>query len=519
MSGRIAVVHNGIIENADELRAKLVANGTEYTSQTDTETIAHLVADALSSGATTLEEAVRIALHQVVGTYGLAVLDAQYPDRIVVARNGSAVLLGIGDKEMFVASDVAALIGYTSKVVYLDDGELASITARTYRTFTLDDRSTTKSPSTIDWDVVGAEIGDHSHYLIKEIKEQPYAIRRALSGRIDARFNTAHLGGLNLTVREARGFRGVKILACGSARLAGEYGAQLIENLARIPATAEAASEFRYRNPVVEQDTLYIAVSQSGETIDTLLAVQELQRKGGRVIGIVNVVGSVIAREVDGGIYNHAGPEISVAATKSVTSTLTIFALLGLYMGRIRDLSPAEGKRIISGLNALPDQITKVLELSDAVADAAEDISHSSSVLFVGRRRGWPVAREGAQKLKEISYIHAEAYPAAELKHGPLALISPQLPTVAVVPDDELLDKNTSTLSEIRARRGPVIAVAHRELPGELADRTIVVPRNEPELDPVLLSIPLQLLAYHTAVKLGRDVDKPRNLAKTITVE
>jgi len=244
-----------------------------------------------------------------------------------------------------------------------------------------------------------------------------------------------------------------------------------------------------------------------------------LQRKGGRVIGIVNVVGSVIAREVDGGIYNHAGPEISVAATKSVTSTLTIFALLGLYMGRIRDLSPAEGKRIISGLNALPDQITKVLELSDAVADAAEDISHSSSVLFVGRRRGWPVAREGAQKLKEISYIHAEAYPAAELKHGPLALISPQLPTVAVVPDDELLDKNTSTLSEIRARRGPVIAVAHRELPGELADRTIVVPRNEPELDPVLLSIPLQLLAYHTAVKLGRDVDKPRNLAKTITVE
>jgi glucosamine--fructose-6-phosphate aminotransferase (isomerizing) len=519
MAGRIAVVHNGIIENADELRAKLVADGIEFISQTDTETVAHLIAAAFSSGSGSLEDAVRTALHQVVGTYGLAILDAQNPDRIVVARNGSSVLLGIGDREMFVASDAAALIGHTSRVIYLDDGELASITAKDYRTFTLDDRSTRKAPSTIDWDIIGAEIGDHSHYLIKEIKEQPRTIRRALSGRIDAQFNTAHLGGLNLTVREAREFRRVKILACGSARLAGEYGAQLIEDLARVPATAEAASEFRYRNPVVEQDTLYIAVSQSGETIDTLLAVQELQRKGGRVIGIVNVVGSVIARQVEGGIYNHAGPEMSVAATKSVTSTLSIFALLALYMGRIRDLSPAEGKRIIAGLNALPDQIAEVLELSDSIADAANEISQNSSVMFIGRRRGWPVAREGAQKLKEISYIHAEAYPTAELKHGPLALISPQLPTVAVIPDDELLDKNMSSLSEIRARQGPVVAVAHRELPKELADRTIVVPRNEPELDAVLLSIPLQLLAYHTAVKLGRDVDKPRNLAKTITVE
>lgn len=519
VTDRIAVVHNGIIENADELRAKLIADGVEFTSQTDTETVAHLIAAAFSSGAATLEDAVRAALHQVVGTYGLAVLDAEYPDRIVIARNGSSVLLGIGDKEMFVASDAAALIGYTSTVIYLDDGELASITAKSYRTFTLDDRSTTKSPSTIDWDIVGAEIGDHSHYLIKEIKEQPRTVKRALSGRIDTRFDTAHLGGLNLTVREAREFRRVKILACGSARLAGEYGAQLIEDLARVPATAEAASEFRYRNPVVEEDTLYVAVSQSGETIDTLLAVQELQRKGGRVVGVINVVGSLIARQVDGGIYNHAGPEMSVAATKSVTSTLTVFALLALYMGRIRDLSPADGRRIIDGLNALPDQIAEILEMSDAIADAATEISKSSSVMFIGRRRGWPVAREGAQKLKEISYIHAEAYPAAELKHGPLALISPQLPTVAVVPDDELLDKNMSTLSEIRARGGPVIAIAQHELPKELADRTIVVPRNEPELDPVLLSVPLQLLAYHTAVMLERDVDKPRNLAKTITVE
>ncbi|MCW2719551.1 glutamine--fructose-6-phosphate transaminase (isomerizing) [Pseudonocardia sp.] len=518
-AGRIAVVHNGIIENADELRAKLAADGVEFTSQTDTETVAHLIAAAFAGGASDLEQAVRLALRQVVGAYGLAIVDAEHPDRIVVARNGSPVLLGVGEKEMFVASDVAALIGYTRQVVYLDDGELATITATGYRTFTLDDRATAKSPSTIDWDVAGAEIGDNAHFLIKEINEQPRTIKRTLSGRLDERFDTAHLGGLNLTVREAREIKRVKILGCGSACYAGDLGAQLIEDLARVPATAEAASEFRYRNPVVEPDTLYVAVSQSGETIDTLAAVQELQRKGGRVIGIINVVGSTIARQVDGGIYLHAGPEMSVAATKSFTSTVTAFALLALHLGRMRDLAPSEGRRIIAGLKALPEQIEEILLQSDAIAGVAKEIAPSPSVLFVGRRRGWPVAREGAQKLKEISYVHAEAYPSAELKHGPLALVSPELPTVAIVPDDDLLDKNTSTLSEIKARKGPVIALAHRQLPPELADRTLVIPANEPELDPILLSIPLQLLAYHTAVALGRDVDKPRNLAKSVTVE
>ncbi len=519
MAGRIAVVHNGIIENADELRAKLVADGVEFTSQTDTETVAHLVAAAFAAGAEDLEHAVRTALRQVVGAYGLAVLDAEHPDRIVVARNGSPVLLGVGEKEMFVASDVAALVGYTRQVVYLDDGELATITATGYRTFTIDDRSTAKSPSTIDWDIVGAEIGDNAHFLIKEINEQPRTIARALSGRLDERFDTAHLGGLNLTVREAREIKRVKILGCGTACYAGELGAQLIEDLARVPATAEPASEFRYRNPVVEPDTLYVAVSQSGETIDTLAAVQELQRKGGRVIGIINVVGSTIARQVDGGIYLHAGPEMSVAATKSFTSTVTAFALLALHLGRMRDLSPSDGKRIIAGLQRLPEQISEILTTEAHIADVAKEVAQAASVMFVGRRRGWPVAREGAQKLKEVSYVHAEAYPSAELKHGPLALISPEMPTVAIVPDDDLLEKNTSTLSEIKARKGPVIALAHRELPAEIADRTIVVPRNEPELDPILLSIPLQMLAYHAAVVLGRDVDKPRNLAKSVTVE
>jgi len=516
---RIAVVHNGIIENADELRAKLTADGVEFTSQTDTETVAHLVAKAFADGASDLEQAVRQALRSVVGAYGLAIMDAEEPDRIVVARNGSPVLLGIGEKEMFVASDVAALIGYTRQVVYLDDGELATITANGYRTYTIDDHSTAKSPSTIDWDVVGAEIGDHAHFLIKEIAEQPRTIARAFSGRIDERFDTARLGGLNLTVREAREIKRVKILGCGTACYAGDLGAQLIEDLARMPATSEAASEFRYRNPVVEPDTLYIAVSQSGETIDTLAAVQELQRKGGRVIGIINVVGSTIARQVDGGIYIHAGPEMSVAATKSFTNTVTAFALLAVYLGRMRDLAPTEGKRILAGLQRLPEQIQEIVDQSEDIADVAKMIAQSTGVMYVGRRRGWPVAREGAQKLKEVSYVHAEAYPSAELKHGPLALISPDMPTVAIVPDDELLDKNTSTLSEIKARKGPVVALAHHELPPELADRTVIVPRNEPELDSILMSVPLQILAYHAAVALERDVDKPRNLAKSVTVE
>ena len=517
--GRIAVVHNGIIENADELRAKLIADGVEFVSQTDTEVVPHLIAAAFAAGAPDLEHAVSQALRHVVGAYGIAVVDAETPDRIVVARNGSPVLLGVGEREMFVASDVAALVGYTRQVVYLDDGELATITTGGYRTFTLDDRSTAKSPATIDWDIIGAEIGDHSHFLQKEIAEQPTTIERTLRGRLDERFSTAHLGGLNLSVREAREFRRVKILGCGSACYAGDLGAQLIEDLARMPATSESASEFRYRNPVVEPDTLYVAVSQSGETVDTLAAVQELQRKGGRVIGIVNVVGSTIARQCDGGIYLHAGAEMSVAATKSFTSTVAAFALLALHLGRMRDLSPSTGKRIVDGLKGLPAKITEILELDDEIAKIARDLAPSASMLFIGRRRGWPVAREGAQKLKEISYIHAEAYASAELKHGPLALVSPELPTIAVVPDDDLFDKNTSTLAEIKARRGPVIAVAHHELPADLADRTIVVPKSEDELDPILMSIPLQILAYHAAVALERDVDKPRNLAKSVTVE
>ena len=613
--GPVAVVHNGIIENADELRVKLIAEGAEFISETDSEVLAHLIAraggylprsggteggaeyaaDALHENGTAanastanasaadastakasaangtagggsgrngaqasgkaggtgkrgsarngdgtdralgtdrapgtdrdpgtdgdLEEAVRQALTSVVGTYGIAVLDARYPDRIVAARNGSPVVLGIGDKEMFVASDVAALVRYTRQVVHLDDGEVATVRADGFHTSTLDARTTTHEPSVIEADLHSYSADGYTHFMRKEIHEQPRTVERALRGRLEERFHTAHLGGLNIDARQARAIQRVKILGCGSAYYAGQVGAQLIEELARIPADAEAASEFRYRNPVVEADTLYIAVSQSGETHDTLAAVRELKRKGGRVIGVVNAVGSAIARECEGGVYLHAGPEISVTSTKTFTATCVVFSLLALHLGRIHDLSPADGARVIAGLHALPGQVSEVLAQEERIADLAKDLTGYHGMFFVGRVRGWPIAREGAQKLKEVSYLHAEAYPASELKHGPLALVGPDLPTVAVVPDDELRDKNISTLGEVKARRGRILAVGHGTLDRRLADDMVEVPKNEPELDPILLSVPLQLLAYHAAVTLGNDVDKPRNLAKSVTVE
>ncbi|WP_042417231.1 glutamine--fructose-6-phosphate transaminase (isomerizing) [Streptacidiphilus anmyonensis] len=515
---RFAVVHNGIIENAEELRAKLESEGVVFASETDTEVLAHLIA-AHAKETDELEDAVRGALARVVGTYGIAVLDAERPDRIVVARNGSPIVLGIGEKEMFAASDVAALVRYTRQVVHLDDGELATVRADGFSTFTQDARMTAKQPSTVDWEEASYDTAGHAHFLIKEISEQPAAVERTLSGRVDERFATAHLGGLNLDAREARAFQRVKILGCGSAYYSGELGAQLIEELARIPAHAEPASEFRYRNPVIEADTLYIAVSQSGETYDTLAAVQEIKRKGGRVLGVVNTVGSAIARECDGGVYLHAGPEISVASTKAFTSTAVAFALIALHFGRVHDLSPADGQRICAGLKALPDQIREILAQEESIAKLAGQYAQNAGMMFVGRVRGWPVAREGAQKLKEVSYVHAEAYPASELKHGPLALIGPELPTVAVVPDDELREKNLTTMGEIRARHGRVLMVGHSAPDPKYAEDCILIPKNEPELDPILLGIPLQLLAYHAAVALERDVDKPRNLAKSVTVE
>jgi glucosamine--fructose-6-phosphate aminotransferase (isomerizing) len=521
--GRIAVVHNGIIENAEQVRDNLVARGVKLVSETDTEALAHLIA-AEAVDDTPLEDAVRRALRHVEGTYGLVVLDIKHPNELVVARNGSPIVLGIGEAEMFVASDVAALVRYTKQVVYLDDAEIATVHAADYRTASLDERDRLdpggrKVPTTVDTEAGDYELGSFEDFMRKEIHEQPEALRRALRGRLDDRFSTAKLGGINLDARQLRSIRQVKFLGCGSAYYAGQMGAVLTEELARIPSDAEPASEFRYRNPVVDPDTLYVAVSQSGETLDTLMAVQELRRKGGQVIGAVNVVGSAIGRECGSGVFLHAGPEIAVASTKALTNMAASFAMLALLLGRVRDLSSASGQRIVTGLRALPAQIEQILAEEEQIAEIARRFAGAEHMFFIGRVRAWPVAREGAQKLKEVSYVHAEAYQAAELKHGPLALINSSMPSVVVVPADELLPKNISTIEQIKARGGPVIAVTSANLPAGLADAVIRVPRAEPELEPILLNIPLQLLAYHVAAKLDRDIDKPRNLAKSVTVE
>jgi glutamine---fructose-6-phosphate transaminase (isomerizing) len=516
--GRITVVHNGIIDNAAALRERLAGQGVTFTSETDTEIIAHLVA---ASAADSLEEAVLEALGRISGTYAILVMDERHPDRVVAARNGSPLILGVGDREMFLASDLSALVRHTTRVVHLDDGELATVSASEFRTFSREEENTGKSPTSVDVEVLEADEAGHSHFMHKEIVEQPSSIERMIRGRLDDRFGTARLDGLNLGPRELRGFRRVKILGCGSAFYVGQMGASMIEELARIPADAEAASEFRYRNPIIEPDTLYVAVSQSGETADTAFAVREVKRKGGQVVGLVNVVGSTIARESDGGIYLHAGPEIAVASTKALTHMAIGFAMLALALGRVRDLSIADGTRIIAGLRALPGQIQEILDDEPHIADVAKHLATAQSLFFIGRVRGYPVAREGAQKFKEVSYRHAEAYQASELKHGPLALIDPDLPTVAVVPEDELTERNLAAVQQIMARGGPITVISHPGVPLEAAADTprITVPKNERELDPILLTVPLQLLAYHAAVTLGHDIDKPRNLAKSVTVE
>jgi len=515
--GRIALVHNGIIDNAATLRTKLMAAGVPFTSDTDTEVVAHLIA---RSDADTLEGAVLDALAQITGTYALAVTDSGHPDRIVIARNGSPLIIGVGEKETLIASDAAALVRHTTRVVHLDDGELATVTAGGFHTFDREANDTGREPVEIDLAATDLELTGHEHYMYKEILEQPERAAAVIRGRLDARFATARLNGLNLSPRELRAFHRVKFLGCGSAYYVGQIGAQLIEDLARIPADAEPASEFRYRNPIIEPDTLYVVVSQSGETADTAFAVQEIKRKGGTVIGAVNVVGSTIAREVDGGIYLHAGPEIAVASTKALTNMAMAFGMLALHLGRLHDLSYADGERISNALKAIPEQIQGILDSEPAIAAIAQRVAKAENAFFIGRVRQYPVAREGAQKLKEISYVHAEAYPTSELKHGPLALIDPAMLTVAVVPDDELASRNIAAVEQVRARGGEVVAITHEAVEfGTIAIERIVVPKTEPELDPILLIIPTQLLAYHAALALGHDVDKPRNLAKSVTVE
>ena len=516
--GTIAIVHNGIIENAMALREMLDREGAVFASDTDSEVLAHLVARAPSDD---LLESVRLALQQVHGTYGLVVMSLTDPGKLVAARNGSPVIIGVGEREMFVTSDAHAVLAHTREVVHLEDGELCLLNARDFSISTMDRAITSRAPIILDHDDETLSRGGYEHYMLKEIMEQPEALGRTLGGRLDRRFSTAHLGGLNLSPRELLDIRRIKILGCGSAYYAGLAGANLVESLARLPASAEPAAEFRYRNPLIESDTLYIVVSQSGETFDTLAALREIQRKGGRVLGVCNVVGSTIAREVDGGIYMHAGPEVSVASTKAFSSMLGCFMLLALQLGRVRDLSPQQGEEIIGALDELPERISGALEESARIRQVAKKYRQITSAFFIGRTDAFPVALEGAQKLKEISYVHAEAYPASELKHGPLALVEPSVPTLVVLPDNNLLAKSLSSLQEIRARKGPVIAVTNSSDPEiiALADDVIWSPPCHPVLHPLVMGIGLQLFAYHMALLMGRDVDQPRNLAKSVTVE
>src|SRR5215211_4804346 len=516
--GHIAVVHNGIIENSTTLRSHLIELGHKFTSETDTEVIAHLIEDAWDGN---LEDAVIEALWQIEGTYGIAVVSSEDKDKIVAARKGSPLLIGLGDKEFYIASDASAILAQTREVVYLDDGDLAVLTRDGYRVIDLRAKVLDRQVHKIDWDLSQIERGGFDHFMLKEIFEQPETIENCMRGRLLDEEGTAKLGGLNMSDEELLKFDNIIITACGTSWHSALIGEHMMEELTRIPVEVEYASEFRYRNPIVNDRTLCIVISQSGETADTLAAMREAKKRGARTYGVVNVVGSTIARETDGGIYVHAGPEIGVASTKAFTSQVVALALFTLKLARLKDLSLVRGKEIIEALYALPAQVKQILDRHEEIENLAEEFKRASNFLYLGRGYNFPAALEGALKLKEISYIHAEGYPAAEMKHGPIALIDEMMPVVFIAPHDSVFDKVTSNVAEVKARKGRVIAITSRDEPmleGRL-DYEIRIPETLDMLTPVLAAVPLQLLAYYIAVKRGSNVDQPRNLAKSVTVE
>ncbi len=516
--GTIAVVHNGIIENANVLKKMLEGRGYKFTTDTDTEVIAHLIQECFDG---VLEDAVIEALWQVEGTYGIAVISSVDSHKIVAARKGSPLLVGLGEDEHFVASDVSAILAHTRQVVYLDDGEMAVVDRNGYRIIDLNATEISKKVAHIDWDLGQIERGGFAHFMLKEIFEQPQTVENTMRGRLLLDEATSKLGGLNLTDEELLSFNNIVITACGTSWHSALIGESLIEELARVPVEVEYASEFRYRNPIVDERTLCIVISQSGETADTLAAMREAKRRGARTLGIVNVVGSTIARESDGGIYIHAGPEIGVASTKAFTSQVVALLLFTLKLARLRDLSYLRGREVVDGMLALPGQIQQILDRAQEIENIAEEFKRASNFLYLGRGYNFPVALEGALKLKEISYIHAEGYPAAEMKHGPIALIDDLMPVVFVAPHDSVFDKITSNVHEVKARKGRVIAITSREEPaleGKI-DYEFRIPETMDLLMPILASVPLQLLAYYVAVMRGANVDQPRNLAKSVTVE
>jgi glucosamine--fructose-6-phosphate aminotransferase (isomerizing) len=514
----IAVVHNGIIENSTTLKSQLIERGHKFVSETDTEVLAHLIEEAFDGS---LEDAVIEALWQVEGTYGIAVVSGKDPDKIVAARKGSPLLVGLGDKEYYVASDASAILAQTREVVYLDDGDLAVLTRDGYRVIDLRAREINRSVHKIEWDLHQIERGGFEHFMLKEIFEQPATIENCMRGRLLDEEGTAKLGGLNMTDEELLKFDNIVITACGTSWHSGLIGEHMLEEHTRIPVEVEYASEFRYRNPIVNERTLCIVISQSGETADTLAAMREARARGARAYGIVNVVGSTIARESGSGIYVHAGPEIGVASTKAFTSQVVALALLTLKIGRLKGLSVVRGKEIIEALKALPGQVQQILDRASEIEAIAEEFKRAQNFLYLGRGYNCPTALEGALKLKEISYIHAEGYPAAEMKHGPIALIDELMPVVFIAPHDSVFDKIVSNVQEVKARKGRVIAITSRDEPAleGKTDYEFRIPETIDMLAPVLACIPLQLLAYYIAVKRGANVDQPRNLAKSVTVE
>jgi glucosamine--fructose-6-phosphate aminotransferase (isomerizing) len=516
--GRVALVHNGVIENYDALKRHLRGQGVAFASDTDTEVVAQLVAYHFDGD---LLEAVARTLPLLQGTYGLAVVSPDDPDVVVGARLGSPLVLGIGPGEHFLASDPAALLGQTREVVYLQDHQLCRISAGEWHIFDRQQARVTASVHTIDWELGDADKGDFEHHMLKEIHEQPATLENAMRGRLADAEASAHFGGLNVDTRQLRRAGRIILTACGTSYHAALVGEYLLEEFAQVPVEVEYASEFRYRNAPTDPNTVVIAVSQSGETADTLAALRESKRKGHLTLAVCNVVGSTIAREADGGIYLHAGPEVGVASTKAFTSQVLTLAMLALHLGRLRHLSALRGSRMIDEMRALPDLVRRTLGCDDVVRRIAGKYAHCRSFLFLGRQYLYPVALEGALKLKEVSYAHAEGYPAAEMKHGPIALVDEHTPSVVLALRGAIRDKTMSNLEEVKARRGPVIAVATEgdEAVAARADEVIVVPDCPDYLQPLVAVVPLQLLAYHVARLRGCDVDKPRNLAKSVTVE
>jgi glucosamine--fructose-6-phosphate aminotransferase (isomerizing) len=520
-SGQIALVHNGIIENYATLKQFLLGKGHTFKSQTDTEVLVHLIGELYHNGAQTLEKAVREALQEVSGTYGIAVISSAEPGKLIVARKGSPLIIGVGGEEYIVASDASAIIEHTANVIYLNDNEMAVLTREGMHTTTIDNVPITKEVQQIEWSLEQIALDGFTHFMLKEIFEQPEAVRNAMRGRLDLRENRVQLGGLAEVARDLVKTRKIILTACGTAWHAGLVGEYMFEDLSRIPTEVEYASEFRYRNPIIEEGTVVIAISQSGETADTLAAVREAREKGATVLGIVNAVGSTIARETDAGVYLHAGPEIGVASTKAFTSQMVVEMLMALMLGRRRFMSQAMLEHYLSALAETPDKIQRVLEQSDQVREIVAEYVGFDNWLFLGRGYHYPVALEGALKLKEISYIHAEGLPAAEMKHGPIALIHEGMPVVFIAPRCGTYDKIIGNIEEVRARKGKVITVGTEgdEEIKRYSDHVIYVPDCPAPLQPILTVVPLQLIAYHAAVARGCNVDKPRNLAKSVTVE